>query len=64
MNTRTKEYFKRRKAYDGVIHFTDIKSLLKAEFYSTANPVVKRDILKAYHALTHPGEPFSLTKKS
>ena len=59
MRTRSKEYFKRRKAYDGVIHFKDLKGLLKAEFYSSHNLVVKRDILKMYQALAHPDEAIS-----
>jgi hypothetical protein len=63
MNTRSKEYFKRKRAYNGVIHFTDLKSLLKAEFYSSNNILVKRDILKMYHSLSHPGTDFSLAGK-
>lgn len=37
-----------------VIRFTDLKSLLKAEFFSTTNPIVKRDILRTFHSLNQP----------
>jgi hypothetical protein len=51
MNNRTTTYFNRKKAYKSMLNPTDLKSLLKAEFFSTSNPIVKRDVLKVYEEL-------------
>ena len=51
MKARTKLYIDRKKALNNMGNFTDIKSLLKAEFFATNNILVKRDILKTYQSL-------------
>ena len=49
MNSRSAKYFKRKKVFEKeVLHPTDLKSLLKGEFFSTNNLMVKRHILKTY----------------
>lgn len=54
MQYRTVLYLKRKKAFKAVLHPADLKSLLKAEFFSTNNFMVKRHILKVYETLKQP----------
>jgi hypothetical protein len=52
MNNRSAAYFKRKKIFNKeVLHPTDLKSLLKGEFFSTKNLMVKRHIIKTYEEL-------------
>jgi len=51
MNKRTREYIKRKKAFQEVLHPTSLRQLLKAEFNSTNNLMVKRHILQTFHNL-------------
>lgn len=51
MNTRSKEYFRRKKAFNEVLHPKSLRQLLKAEFNSTNNIMVKRHILQTFHSL-------------
>lgn len=54
MKQRAAAYFKRKKAFIGVLRPSSLKEMLKAGFYSTKNILVKRDILKVYEEITHP----------
>ncbi len=52
MNSRSSAYFKRKKIFNKeVLHPTDLKSLLKGEFFSTKNLMVKKHILKTYESV-------------
>jgi hypothetical protein len=54
MKNRTASYFNRKKAFRDMLNPTDIKSMLKAGFYASANPLVKRDVLNMYSQLNRP----------
>jgi hypothetical protein len=51
MKYRTIAYLKRKQALRDMLNPTSIKKMLKAGFYASANPVVKRDILQVYSEL-------------
>lgn len=48
MKYRTIAYLRRKKAFREMLNPTSIKKMLKAGFYASANPLVKRDILQVY----------------
>lgn len=54
MNTRTKEYLARKKAFEALPKQPTLKNLLKTSFYATRNLFVKKDILKTYGELKQP----------
>jgi hypothetical protein len=46
MKTRSKDYLNRKKAQGAMRHPDDLKSFLIAEYDSSRNIVVKKDIMK------------------
>ena len=63
MKRRTVDYLSRKKALIEMAHTPDVKSLLIAEFNSSRNIVVKKDILKTMEEIEHMGEPKKLLAK-
>lgn len=51
MKQRTKDYLNRKKARAVMLHPTDLKSFLVAEYESSRNLVVKKDVLKMINEL-------------
>jgi hypothetical protein len=51
MKSRNLDYFARQKAKRSLMHPGDLKSFLIAEFDSSRNIVVKKDILKTLEKL-------------
>jgi hypothetical protein len=56
MKRRTQDYMDQKKAFRKMLHpeNLDLKSFLIAEFDSSHNIVVKKDILKIIDQLDHP----------
>ncbi|MES2777272.1 MAG: hypothetical protein V4722_24050 [Bacteroidota bacterium] len=63
MKRRTVDYLNRKKALIDMAHTHDVKSLLLAEFKSTRNIVVKKDILKTIEQIQHMGKPKDVPAK-
>ncbi|HRO43731.1 MAG TPA: hypothetical protein PL009_12915 [Flavipsychrobacter sp.] len=59
MKQRTRDYLDRKKARNLMCHPTDLKSLLIAEFESSRNIVVKKDVLKMLEQLEANSNNFS-----
>jgi len=59
MKQRTIDYLIRRKARKEMCHPTDLKSLLVAEFESSRNILVKKDVLKMIAQLEAQGVDLS-----
>jgi len=51
MKHRTITYLRRKKAFREMLNPTNLKNMLKAGFYASKSPVVKRDILQVYSEL-------------
>jgi hypothetical protein len=51
MKQRTRDYMNRKKAHNSMCHPTDLKSLLVAEYESSRNILVKKDVLKMIEKL-------------
>ena len=51
MDTRTKEYIARKKAFEALPKQPNIKNLLKTSFFASRSVIVKKDILKTYEEL-------------
>jgi hypothetical protein len=48
MKSRTADYLKRKKAFQSLPLAADLRSLLKACYYSSKNLLVKRDVVRTY----------------
>lgn len=55
MTRRNKNYFSRKRAFQSMSRFTDLKSFLIAGFKTSRSLVVKKDILSMLRELERPG---------
>jgi hypothetical protein len=56
MQKRTVDYIKRKKSFIEIAHKPSVKSMLVAEFKSSKNILVKKDILKTLESIEELGK--------